>query len=59
MVAAAGMSQQVNLEKDAPIEVLVSVDEMQNLKDIEHMELVLGELDGKLSLFNATTTIDL
>ena len=58
MVAAAGMSQQVNLEKDAPIEVLVSVDEMQNLKDIESMELVLGELDGKLSLFNATCLIE-
>jgi hypothetical protein len=59
VVTQAVMSQQVNLEKDAPVEAVVSVDEMANLKEMEHMELVLGELDGKLSLFNATTTIDL
>jgi hypothetical protein len=58
IVAAAAASASVNLEPNAPVEVVVTVDEMANLKEIEHMETVLGELDGKLSLFNATTVID-
>lgn len=59
LVAAAAASTTVNLlEKDTPPEMVLSIDEMQNLKDIEHMELVLGDLDGKLSLFNATTVVE-
>lgn len=59
IVAAALASATVNLEKDAPVEVIVTVNEMENLEEIEALEQVLGELDGKLSLFNATTVIDI
>lgn len=58
VIAAAAASATINLDKEAPIEALVSVDEMAVLKEIEQMETTLGDLDGKLSLFNATTTID-
>lgn len=51
-------SAQVSFDKDAPIEALVAVDEQETIQMIEGMENVLGILDGRLSLFNATTTID-
>ena len=47
--------------EDASIEmrnVVVNVDETELLKEIEHMETVLGALDGQLSLKNATVTIE-
>jgi hypothetical protein len=60
MTVGSSATATVNLmEKDAAPEMILSVDEMQNLQDIEHMETVLGDLDGKLSLFNATTTIEI
>jgi hypothetical protein len=49
---------QVNIEQTAPPEVSVQVDEASILKQQEEYETVLGELDGKLSLFNATTVIE-
>lgn len=39
-------------------EVVVHVDEKALLAEIENLETTLGELDGKLSLANATTIID-
>lgn len=51
-------SATVNLDKDAPVEAVVAVDEQETIQMIEGMENVLGTLDGRLSLFNATTTID-
>ena len=49
-------------EKDAGTaqagEVIVSINERQLAKETEAMEQLLGELDGKLSLLNATTTIE-
>lgn len=39
-------------------DVLVALNEKELNDDIERLDLVLGELDGKLSLNNATTTID-
>lgn len=39
-------------------EVIVSVNERQLAKETESMDQLLGELDGKLSLLNATTTIE-
>lgn len=39
-------------------DVIVSINENDLAKEIEHMELVLGVLDGQLSLKNATITID-
>lgn len=45
-------------ENAAPGDVIVAVSEQELAKDIEDMEGVLGVLDGKLSLLNATVTID-
>lgn len=39
-------------------EVVVHLDEKALLAEIENLETTLGELDGKLSLANATTVID-
>lgn len=39
-------------------EVVVAVNERQLAKESEGMEQLLGDLDGKLSLLNATTTIE-
>lgn len=49
-IVAAGEKQ--------PVEILLHLDERQLLKDQEGLEQVLGELDGKLSLLNATTVIN-
>jgi hypothetical protein len=40
-------------------EVVVHLKESELIAKIEQMEAVLGELDGKLSLINATTTIEI
>ena len=39
-------------------DAIVHLDEKALLGDIENMEQVLGELDGKLSLLNATTLVE-
>lgn len=44
-------------EETAPPNVLVCVDEEELIKDIEAHEKLTGDLDGKLSLLNATTRI--
>lgn len=41
-----------------PEDVLVNIDEVALHRQIEQIESILGELDGKLSLLNATTVID-
>jgi len=43
--------------KDPP-QMVVNIDERKLLADLESLEQILGTLDGKLSLFNATTTIE-
>lgn len=40
-------------------DVVVNVDEAELAKEIEHIEMVVGTLDGQLSLKNATTFIEL
>ena len=40
-----------------PTDVLVNVSEVELLNEADHLETVLGVLDGQLSLKNATTTI--
>lgn len=40
-----------------PNDFVVNLDEGKLSKDIEELQTVLGTLDGKLSLFNATKTI--
>jgi hypothetical protein len=42
-----------------PGDLLVMLDEKELLGQIETIEKILGELDGKLSLFNATVKIEL
>jgi hypothetical protein len=42
-----------------PTDVIVHVNEKALLEEAEKLEQTLGELDGKLSLLNATTTIKL
>ncbi|KKK79464.1 hypothetical protein LCGC14_2833240, partial [marine sediment metagenome] len=39
-------------------DIAVAVDEKKLADDIEHLEDVLGQLDGKLSLKNATVLVD-
>jgi hypothetical protein len=39
-------------------EWIVNVNERDLAEEIDRMERILGQLDGKLSLLNATTTID-
>lgn len=41
-----------------PTDVIINLDEVTLAAEIEDMETVLGALDGKLSLKNATLTID-
>lgn len=40
------------------INIIVNVDEQSLIKEQESIETCLSELDGKLSLFNAVTTIE-
>lgn len=46
-------------EGTGPGDIVVAINERQLAKEVEQMEQVLGELDGKLSLLNATTTIEI
>jgi len=39
-------------------DVLINLDEVVLNQDLERIETILGTLDGKLSLLNATTTIE-
>lgn len=58
LVGAAVAINEGNNANDPP-QMIVNVNEKELLNEQENMEQVLGELDGKLSLFNATTTIEL
>lgn len=40
-------------------DLVVNIDEAGLLAEIENLDETLGELDGRLSLLNATTTIDI
>jgi hypothetical protein len=40
------------------VEFVLHLDEKNLLEEQEDLEQTLGELDGKLSLLNATTVID-
>lgn len=42
-----------------PQDVVVNVNEAELAAEMEHLETVLGSLDGQLSLKNATVTIDI
>jgi hypothetical protein len=55
--AAASAIATVEGEKKPP-EILLHIDEKALLEEQENLEKTLGELDGKLSLLNATTIIE-
>lgn len=45
-------------QPNAPIEVLVNLDEKALLVELEELETILSTLDGRLSLFNAITQVN-
>lgn len=48
---------QPGVEAPSPLALVVNISESDLARDAEHFETVLGTLDGKLSLLNATTLI--
>jgi hypothetical protein len=50
--------KQDRLEEDKRADIVVNLDEDALRAEIENTEETLGTLDGKLSLFNATCTVD-
>jgi hypothetical protein len=55
----ANVAQVTSLDSSAPPELIVNIDEKQLIQDRETLEDALGQLDGRLSLFNATQVIEL
>jgi len=55
--AAAAIASTDSGEKK-PIEILLHLDEKELLSEQEGLEKTLGDLDGKLSLLNATTVVE-
>ena len=51
-------SAEINVASDAPPEAVVNVDELALMRERDEMQQTLGALDGKLSLFNATSYIE-
>ncbi|MFI5421254.1 MAG: hypothetical protein ACHQ1H_09845 [Nitrososphaerales archaeon] len=52
------VSNATETEGKVALEVIVNIDEKALLEEQENMEKTLGELDGRLSLLNATTVVD-
>ena len=57
ILAAAVAVNEASGPNDPP-QVVVCIDELKLIAEREAIEQTLGELDGKLSLFNATTVIE-
>lgn len=57
-VIAAAAAVNEAFDPNGPPEVVVNVDERALIDEQEKLEQQLGDLDGKLSLFNATTVVD-
>lgn len=59
-VTFAGVAQQTNVTtgEQQPVEILLNLNERDLLTEQETLEQTLGELDGKLSLLNATTIVE-
>jgi hypothetical protein len=51
-------SAEVNLSADALPEAVICIDEKELIAEQDNIQRVLGSLDGKLSLFNATKVIE-
>jgi hypothetical protein len=54
-----GMQVTTNQTSDSQNDIVVNINEKQIAEQAEHLENVLGILDGQLSLKNATVLIDL
>lgn len=54
-----GIGAGVQVGQDNPQNIIVNLDERKLAEDTERIETILGELDGQLSLKNATEFIDL
>lgn len=54
-----GSNQNAAVDRDAPPEVIAMVPEQELIAQIENHEATYGALDGKLSLFNATTYVEI
>lgn len=57
-VVAAAVAVAESMGQNDPPHVVVNVNERELIREQEEMEEILGTLDGKLSLFNATTIIE-
>ena len=57
-VVAAAAAVNEAFDPNGPPEVVVNIDERQLIDEQEQLEQQLGDLDGKLSLFNATTVVE-
>lgn len=58
IIQAGAVAVNESYDPAGPPEIVVNVDERALIAEQETLEQTLGDLDGKLSLFNATTTID-
>lgn len=58
-VVAAAVAVNEAFDPSGPPEVIVNVDEKKLMAEQEELEKLLGDLDGKLSLFNATTVVSI
>jgi hypothetical protein len=58
VIAAAAVAVSESIGSGDPPQIAVNIDENELIRDQEEMEEILGTLDGKLSLFNATTLIE-
>jgi len=55
--AEKGYTISRDAQESEPKQILVNIDEAELANRIDVAEQILGELDGKLSLINATTTV--
>lgn len=58
VVSAVAAQAVITSAENPPVEVLLNLDERELFAEQEGLEQTLGELDGKLSLLNATTVIE-
>jgi hypothetical protein len=57
-VVAAAVAVNEAAGPNDPPQIVINVDELALMREQEEIEDILGTLDGKLSLFNATTVIE-
>ena len=58
LISASLVNNTDSFKADDPPQLVVNIDEVSLIREQEQLEKILGDLDGKLSLFNATTVVD-